>query len=556
MKKQFLYLLTLGLVLMIGCQKELSFEAGKNLSEGSLQSDITGDCLPKTVNGDYVAGTALVTTSNTISVQVEVTKAGSYKIHTDTVNGYFFTGTGTFPTTGSTTVTLKGIGTPLNEGINNFVVKYDSSVCAIAVTVLPLGSGGAAAFTLAGTPSCTTPVINGTYAIGVSLSASNTVVLNVNVTAIGAYNISTTATNGMTFSATGTFAATGAQTVTLTGTGTPTAGGNTTIPITAGSSTCSFVIPVTSASVFTLAGSPTACTPFAINGIYVLSTALATSNTVQVAVNVTTTGAYTLTTNTVNGFSFSASGTFSATGTQTVTLNGTGTPANTGATTFTVTAGTSSCTFVITVVPIDYFPRTTNSNWSYEYDDNSADSLFRKVIPQTQSAIGNTYNIFMENNGSGLDSSGYFRKSGTDYFQYLDLGNFIGFDNPQWDEYVFLKDAAAGTTWNSSVGGYAGTITVAPNPPSSLTIRFKYTVLQKDVPVSITTSTGTINYTNVIVVEEKYEQFTGGIWVDVTSVVGYGKSYYARNIGLIKFEAFDQTGTLSYKMELRRFQVF
>jgi hypothetical protein len=452
MKKHIIYLLALSMVLIYGCQKEVSFEAGKNPSNGSLQDDGTGDCLPKTVNGVYVAGTALAPATNTITVDIDVTKAGSYTVTSDTINGYYFRATGTFAATGINSVTLKGNGTPIAAGTNNFVISYDSSICVVAVTVLPAGAGGPA--------------------------------------------------------------------------------------------------------VFTLGGAPGACTPFVIGGVYVQGTALNAADTVQITVTVTTIGVYNITTNTVDGFSFAASGSFSATGVQTVKLTGTGTPTNTGVQTFTVTAGSSSCTFQITVVPIDYFPRTANSNWSYEYDDDPDDTLYRKAITPTLSAMGNTYNIFMEDYGVGLDSSGYFRKSGTDYFEYFDAGGFIGYDDPQWAEYIFLKDAAAGTTWNSSAGGYTGNVTVAPNPTQSLTIRFKYTILQKDVPISLTTSKGVANYTNVIVVEEKYEQFSAGVWIDVTSVVGYGKSYYARGIGLIKYESFDGTGALNYQQELRRYQVF
>ena len=264
-------------------------------------------------------------------------------------------------------------------------------------------------------------------------------------------------------------------------------------------------------------------------------------------------GSYTISTTATNGMTFSATGTFASVGNKTVTLTGSGTPAANINTTIPVSAGSSSCSFVIPVTNlIDYFPRTAGSNWSYEYDDDPNDSLYRNAISPTKSALGNTYNIFMQNDGSGTDSSGYFRKSSTDYFEYFDAGAYIGYDNPVWAEYIFVKDAAAGTNWKSPAfaGTYTDTIT------HSLTIRFSYTILQKDVPISITTSKGIVNYTNVIVVEEKYEQYTGSTWVDVTSVVGYGKSYYARNIGLIKYEAFDGTGALSYQQELRRYQVF
>ena len=142
MKKLLYFGLVLGILVFIGCAKELSFEGANTPSIGSLQAATTGDCLPKTVNGTYLAGTPLVTTTNTITVQVNVTQTGSYIVGTDTVNGYYFRATGTFTTLGLTTVTLRGIGTPFQEGTNNFVVSYDGTSCDIQVTVLPAGAGG------------------------------------------------------------------------------------------------------------------------------------------------------------------------------------------------------------------------------------------------------------------------------------------------------------------------------------------------------------------------------------------------------------------------------
>ena len=66
--------------MMTGCQKEVSFEVGNKASEGSLQSEVSGDCLPKTVNGLYVAATPLVPATNTITVSVNVTSTGNYII--------------------------------------------------------------------------------------------------------------------------------------------------------------------------------------------------------------------------------------------------------------------------------------------------------------------------------------------------------------------------------------------------------------------------------------------------------------------------------------------
>lgn len=102
-------------------------------------------------------------------------------------------------------------------------------------------------------------------------------------------------------------------------------------------------------AVFTLQGSGSSCSNASVNGTYTLGTLLSSSNTVSVQVNVTTAGTWTISTNTVSGFSFSGSGTFASVGIQTVNLSGTGTPGAPGSQTFTVTAGSSTCTFQVTV---------------------------------------------------------------------------------------------------------------------------------------------------------------------------------------------------------------
>lgn len=526
---------------------------GNTAAVGSLGGQ-PGACTPFTPSGTYTAGTVL-TGSNTVQVQVNVTTAGAYSISTNMVNGFSFAGSGTFAGTGLQPVTLTGIGTPTSGGPTNFTATFGTSACTFSINVGTSGAVGS----LGGQPGACTPFTPaGTYTVGTILTGSNTVALQVNVTTPGSYSITTNTVTGFSFSATGTFATTGTLPVTLTGNGTPTTAGNQTFTATFGSSSCSFVINVAgTGAVGTLGGQPGACTPFTPAGTYTAGTVLTSGNTVQLSVNVTTAGSYSITTNTVSSFSFSASGTFAATGVQPVTLNGTGTPAAAGVHTFTATFGTSSCTFPITVVappPPDYFPRTTGSNWSYEFDDNSMDSLYRVVIPQTHNAMSNTYNIFMANDGTGLDSSGYYRKASSDYFEYLDFGGFIGYDGPSWGEYLMVKDnVPAGNNWKTPVTGFPGTY----NGGTPINLRFSMTILQKDVAVSVTSSTGTANYTNVIVVEEKFEaEVSPGNWVDATGLVGgYGKSYYARGIGLIKFELLDTGGGVIALQELRRYQV-
>ena len=76
-RRLLLSLLMTSLVLMNACQKEKSFENGLGISEGTLQDDGAGDCLPKTVAGAYVIGTALDGNTNYIEVQVNVKTAGT-----------------------------------------------------------------------------------------------------------------------------------------------------------------------------------------------------------------------------------------------------------------------------------------------------------------------------------------------------------------------------------------------------------------------------------------------------------------------------------------------
>ncbi len=453
MKKLFLFLFTLEILFFFtGCQKEVSFETGSTPSAGSLQSDITGDCLPKTVTGVYEEGTALNPATNYIDVQAVVTKAGSYVIYTDTLNGTYFRATGIFTTAGANTVRLIGNGTPANDGIYNFTVTYTTSECVVPVTVLTTGSAVDAVFTLDGAPNqCMNYVLAGDYITGVATTASNTVVINVNVTTPGTYTISTQQSNGMTFSGTGTLANTGAQTITLTAAGTPVSAGSTNFPVQIGTSTCNFAVDV--------AAPPSA---------------------------------------------------------------------------------------------FDYFPRTEGSNWSYQYDDTPDDSLMVRAKAGTVTIGSNVYNVFEAtvDASGGFSDVGNYRKSGSDYHTFVDLGTFFNLDDSVSIDYIFLKDnVAAGATWMSgNVNGDVGGLPV--------TVRIVFTIEQKDVGVTVN---GTA-YTNVIVVREKYEGNFGTGFFDLTDQIGYFKSYYARDIGLIKQDYYQEDGNANppifYEQDIRRHQVF
>ncbi len=177
------------------------------------------------------------------------------------------------------------------------------------------------------------------------------------MTAIGTYTITTTSTNGITFSGTGVLAATGAQTIVLTASGTPVAEVSTTIPIAYGASSCSFSLNVTGPAAFTID-----CGSAVTSGVFEKGKALVATNTIELDVNVTTIGAYTITTTAVNGMTFSGSGTFAATGLQTITLTGTGTPAADGTFAVTVTGAGATCAVDVDVNPA---PPGADMKWQF-----------------------------------------------------------------------------------------------------------------------------------------------------------------------------------------------
>jgi hypothetical protein len=95
------------------------------------------------------------------------------------------------------------------------------------------------------------------------------------------------------------------------------------------------------------------CKDVVVSGRFVADTALTSANTVTINVDVSVPGPYSITSNTVNGISFSQTGTFTATGPQTAVLTGTGTPVATDTSDFTITPLSGpggSCTFSVATV--------------------------------------------------------------------------------------------------------------------------------------------------------------------------------------------------------------
>ncbi|MBB6371585.1 hypothetical protein [Chryseobacterium shigense] len=203
------------------------------------------------------------------------------------------------------------------------------------------------------TVDCSGTKAMGTYIQGKELTASNYLSVKVNVTKIGNYTITGTTTNGYNFYGTGVFLNTGVQTVQVPGQGIPGAVQADAVQLSANgvSAGCSVTVNVlSSAGTYSMS-----CGSAVVNGVYTKGTALTATNTITLPVVVTSLGSYSVTTNTVDGISFSGSGTFTATGNQNITLSGTGTPTSTADKVLTITsnsadgAATCNVTVVITI---------------------------------------------------------------------------------------------------------------------------------------------------------------------------------------------------------------
>ena len=336
------------ILLLTACVKNTDPVGG---SAGTLQSVISGKCTPATVHGLFKVDSVL-NNENYVDVLVDVNTGGSFTIKSDSVNGYSFKKSGTI-TAGTNTVRIYASGKPRVTGVDYFTIYYGSTICNFSITVFGGGGGfGTALYTLGGSPgNCSVSSITGNYVTGLPMTANNKVEMTVNVNTPGTYILRGATSNGVRFDTSGTFINPGIQNIFLKGIGTPLAAGTFNYAVTNGATNCDFSITCTTVitnATFSLSGSPGNCTGAAPNGIYTTGTILNASNTVTINVNVLSPGNYSIATTTVNGISFSASGTFNITGPRQVTLTGAGTPTSAGTFFYSLTGGGNTCDFSVT----------------------------------------------------------------------------------------------------------------------------------------------------------------------------------------------------------------
>ena len=95
----------------------------------------TLDCASATILGVYTQGIDLNST-NTVSIPVNITTAGSYNINTTSTNGCIFSGSGTLAL-GAQTIVLTGAGTPVSFGTISFPANFGTNSCSFSITFIP-----------------------------------------------------------------------------------------------------------------------------------------------------------------------------------------------------------------------------------------------------------------------------------------------------------------------------------------------------------------------------------------------------------------------------------
>lgn len=162
------------------------------------------------------------------------------------------------------------------------------------------------------------------------------------------------------------------------------------------------------------------CLPIKVNGVYKTGTVLKDTNFAEVQIRVNAPGTYTVKSDTVNGYSFSGTGTVSAAGITTVHLLGTGRPIAAGANSFTVKCGSSTCSFVVNAMTVPppftlagapgaCTPITVNGTYTAYTPLNSSNTA---VVQVNVASVG-AYEIATDSvNGMLFSASGIFTATG------------------------------------------------------------------------------------------------------------------------------------------------
>ncbi|MEP6683629.1 MAG: hypothetical protein ABJA35_10225 [Parafilimonas sp.] len=136
MNKPFSYFfIACCITVLFSCQKEISQETNSALTAAGSLWDTTGACLPDSVHGTFYGGITAGSDTAYVEVQVNVTQTGSYSITSDLQDGFEFSDSGFFSSTGLNTIHLKPLGTPIIPTTSTFSISFDSSFCSFTVVI-------------------------------------------------------------------------------------------------------------------------------------------------------------------------------------------------------------------------------------------------------------------------------------------------------------------------------------------------------------------------------------------------------------------------------------
>lgn len=298
-----------------------------------------------------------------------------------------------------------------------FTAVFLFSACQKEYSLETGNPGGLAKGSLQDTAGACLPItVRGQYFSDSTVSDSNFVLIQVRITTPGNYLIVSDQKNGLLFRDSGYLGTTGTHTIKLKGSGRPIRPETTDFAVNFDTTTCFFTVTVnqgtggggaTPAVYNLVTGNAGECTSAAVQGTYQTNTPLGSSNTVSLQVNVTSTGSWSISTTAVNGMSFSGAGNFNNTGLQTISLQGSGTPVNTGGSTIPVTAGTSNCSFSISVAQgtggggggTD--PNDADSAWSFTGGTKFYHGPFDYVDTTVLSGVGTVLELIGSTSATG-----------------------------------------------------------------------------------------------------------------------------------------------------------
>jgi len=328
---------------------------------------------PQNVTAAWSAyiGVPLNANDNKVTMEVNVTRTGFWRVQSNTVNGMSFSGSGEFTREGSQNIEVVGQGTPnvstptSTPNVFTFTTNSISNTnpvnAKVMVHVKPV------AFELVCDDTNNKIEIRGNYQEDTQLSQENSILIPVKVLAPGTTSLELkghfvvgNATTPVSFKANNVNLSFNAnrnniQFVTLYPEAVRIPKGTTAIKftnLTPGTSAICTTFPEITVEVQPIRYS-VLCHTVRVQGSYLVDANHGAGNYIELQVNVDYPGPYTVTTNEVNGVSFVASGTFTGQGQQTIRLVPTAKYTAGGSLNYTITtnsqAGTTTCSAMVDV---------------------------------------------------------------------------------------------------------------------------------------------------------------------------------------------------------------